>query len=627
MCGISGIIRWNKITELDLNRMNKSLLGTNYRGPDNKGLYVDDFAVLGHNRLSIIDLSSDANQPIKSLDGRYYIVFNGEIYNFNELKVELQNLGYNFKTTSDTEVVLSAYIHYGKNVCAKLRGMFAFAIWDNILNVLFLSRDRFGEKPLYYHYNQIGKKIFFSSDLNGLRSLMDFEPTINSLSVYSLIQQQYIDTDICIYNEVNKMPPSSYFLLKDGGNIEIENYWQPNYLTNLSDTFLDVKYKTKELLFKIVEEQLVSDAPIGVFLSGGVDSSVIAAIAKEIKNDISAITLSVSEDNAYDEGEIASKMAHKIGIKHKLIPVSDNCILELPNLLSHIEPLADSSILPSALIAKAANEDGFKVMLTGDGGDEIFGGYKRPLLISDIANKRKFGIIKFLIDQALTNPSYDFIWKRLTTNRLISYGNIDQYFTKNNISPLIASELFLNKYDKFLGTKWLSEAKKYCKNDYSLPFYINLKGQLVSDFLFKTDTSSMANSIETRSPFLDFRLQEFISQVPINNLMPNKIDKEVLKSIGNEYYSSEIMNLPKKGFSIPIRTYLLKSWNEKLLKYAKEGISEKYGLLSSNTIIKLVSKFRNNPENVILGKTLFSILVFEIWLRSFHLKGSYGGEI
>lgn len=618
MCGISGIINFNGIQNEDVVKVKKSLLEMTYRGPDFSDSYSDSHVILGHNRLSILDLNPRSNQPMHTTDGNFTIVFNGELYNYKELKLSLQQLGKTFTGTSDTEVLLQGYVEYGSDIVNYIRGMFAFVIWDFQKKEVFVARDRFGEKPFYYFSDD--NSFCFASNLSGIVALKNEEPKISKQAIYELLSQQYIDTSSCIYEGIYKLPPACSMKISFK-SCEIKPYWTPNYKQKSKADFETHKTKLHHLLQDAVSEQLVADVPVGLFLSGGVDSAVITALASQQKKDITAITMSVPNNKAFDESEAATFVAKKLNINHQIVPLDNSCVESLPYILKTIEPLADASLIPTMAIAKAAQKE-FKVMLSGDGGDELFGGYKRPVVYNENSfsgNKFTQQIVSLVIKNSDLVP-FNYFYSKLNDKRIYKWAGLNGFYQNKSLSNKQFKELLKtdqnlqnNVYNKYL------ESEQYTKDEADKILYVGIKSNLVDDFLFKMDSANMFYSVESRAPFLDHRILDYSSKLTIKDLMPNGIDKEILKSIGCEYLPKEFFEQPKKGFSIPYYDYLKTTWGTLLHDFLREGISSDMNLIDANESLKLLESYRQKPSFK-LGKILYSILVFEIWLRVFHLK-------
>ena len=617
MCAINGVINWSGIDQIDIDKVSKSLLKMEYRGPDFSNSQWDNYCVLGHNRLAIIDLNPRSNQPMKTPDGRYSIVFNGELYNYKELKAILESSGKIFYSSSDTEVLLEGFTVFGKEVVHHIRGMFAFVIWDAVEKKAFAARDCFGEKPFYYFHNS---SFGFASNLSGIVALSSDNLTINKQALYELLSQQYIDTNSCIYNGIKKLPPGCYIEISSS-ECKTTTYWNPDYKNKIEGNFELHKNKLHHLLQEVVGEQLVADVPVGLFLSGGVDSALITALASKQKKDITAITMSVPDNKSMDEADAAAFVAKKLKINHQIISLDKNCVKNLPHILKTIEPLADASLIPTMAIAEAAKKE-FKVMLSGDGGDEVFGGYNRPLHYNKyhyIGNNFSQSIVSTLIKNSDRSP-YQYFHAKLNDVRIFKWGGLESYYnlkslpTKQSRSLLKSDVDFINAQNAIY-----KEAALHVNNEVDKLLYVGVKSNLVDDFLLKMDSANMFYSVESRAPFLDHRILDYTSKLNINQLMPNGIDKEILKNIGCEYLPPEFFKRPKTGFSIPYYDYLKTSWGTLLEGFLKEGISDEMGLIDASVASDLLKKYRINP-NFKLGKLIYSILVFEIWLRVFHFE-------
>lgn len=619
MCAINGIINWNGVSNLHKEQIIASLMEMEYRGPDFSNTHSDANSILGHNRLAIVDLNPRSNQPMLSENKRYAIVFNGEIYNYKDIKNDLEQKGYHFNSVSDTEVLLNGFIAYGKEIVHKLRGMFAFVIWDTEQKEAFVARDRFGEKPFYYHYNSDG--VFgFASNLAGIVPLFGKELQISKQAIYELLSLQYIDVNSCIYEGIQKLGPGCMMTINASG-IKTETYWTPNYKDKTNSNFETNKENLHQLAKEAVAEQLEADVPVGLFLSGGTDSTVIAALASKQKQDITALTMSVPDNKNSDEAEAASFVANTLKIKHKIVNLDNNCVADLPYVLQNIEPLADASLLPAMAIAKEAKRE-FTVMLSGDGGDEIFGGYKRPLQFRKntfSGNSLTKSLVELVIKKSDTKP-FDYGYSKITDARIYKWAGVETLYHLKSLPQKQSQFLFKTnqKFENQLIKKY-KEAANFASSEEDKMLYVGVKSNLTDDFLLKMDTANMFHSVESRCPFLDYRILEYTSHLTIEQLMPNGIDKELLKSIGSDYIPADFFKLPKKGFSIPYYDYLKTSWGDILQRFMQEGISNDMNLIDSKTVIQLILSYRANPSFK-MGKLLYSILVFEIWLRVFHLK-------
>ena len=380
MCGINGIIQFNhKRTAGDLRNivhdMNERII---HRGPDDEGLFADEFCSLGMRRLSIIDLAG-GNQPIWNPDHTKVIVYNGEIYNFKVLREELIKAGYSFRTNSDTEVILLGYEEYGVEILNKLEGMFAFAIYDLNEKKWILARDRTGEKPLYYHIDP--EKAIFASELKSITATGLVKKEIDTTALSQYFQLTYIPAPLTIFTGIRKLPPGHYMVIDADGESEIKQYWHLNSEIDPSIGYEEYKKKLREALISSVERRMISDVPIGAFLSGGFDSSIVVGIMSLLSpGKVNTFTVSF-DDKIYDESKLAELVAKKNNTNHTVLKISEEEILgNIPDLLGNIdEPFADSSLIAVNAISEKAREY-VKVVLTGDGGDELFAGYNKYLL-------------------------------------------------------------------------------------------------------------------------------------------------------------------------------------------------------------------------------------------------------
>lgn len=624
MCGLVGIINFKDSKEINVKKVSKSLDLTNYRGPDNTNIWSDDYAVLGHNRLSIIGLSSESNQPFH-LEDDLVIVFNGEIYNYLELSRELNSCGIQFKTKSDTEVLIWAFKIWGERMLEKLCGMFVFVIYNKKDKSAFIGRDRFGEKPLFWFLES--GRFCFASNLQALKELLP-NKQLNYSAISELFAFQYITSKTSIYENVNKFPAGNFGHLRNGELI-VKSYYTFNYRSKVKVSFDEAILEVERLLENSIKLQLRSDVPVSVFLSGGVDSGLIAAIASKINPQINALTMSVPGSIEYDETENAQLIARRNKIGHQIIPIDVDCVRNLPKLLSMIEPFGDSSIIALNEIARAASSLGIKVVLSGDGGDEIFGGYAKPAMFRKYEFKDRpllrYGIE--LLGQRRLHPSFNFLRGIAHSSLPYKYGGIDLFYKFQNLQSrpirnLIFHESFL-KLDSFNQNTFFlpfrEGSKKNVDNEHDEILFWGIKNRLIDDYLVKVDTATMANSIEARAPFLDPNIIDFTSKLEPQILMPNLIDKEILKRMAIKYIPAEVINKPKKGFSIPVKKYFRGHWGVILKEFLNEGVSEELRIINSRGVLKLLDL--HQKENILqLDRLLFSIFAFEIWLRVSHLN-------
>jgi len=612
MCGIAGIIKLTgELRDSDTLALQNALLAQKHRGPDARSFWSDSKIALGHNRLSIIDLSTAANQPFDRPDLGLKIIFNGEIYNYQNIKKDLEELGHSFLTTSDTEVLLVAFREYGQKLTERLVGMFAFVIYDLVNDTIFAARDRFGEKPFFYILHD--QTFYFSSELAALRELYPHELTINPQAVVDLMENMYINQHHTIYSEVQVFPAAHQLEISEG-KLKWDCYYSfpKNAKENLG--FEKLRKEVRLKLFQIVENELHADVPVATFLSSGIDSSVITAIAKEIKPDILAITMSTGDPHS-DEAADATRFAKKLDIRQEIITVDPSSLEILGQLLQHMQPLADASLIPTHLVTRSVASH-TKVMLSGDAGDEVFGSYGKPNLY------QKYGSKPFPLGASALNffgsISPEFSEKYLNDKNRFKLGGWPGFYSKNNLTGIF-SKVFLGQNPEGRVLKVARDLEiQYRDNPAKLSFGVDLMTRLPGDFLFKVDAAAMYSSLEVRVPFLDHTLVDLSLSSSLTSLMPTGKDKEITRSLYSEFAGYEHQG-SKKGFSIPYLKYLLGSWGDLLETYLNDGLSQEYLSLNKKGIIGLVEEFRSSPSQR-LARVLFSVLVLEIWLRVFHLR-------
>lgn len=593
MCGITGFISKN-LKKNDLKKMTDAL---SHRGPDASGYFFDQDkgVALGHRRLSILDLSESANQPMSSHCGRYVMVYNGEIYNFKEIANRLKKTSW--KTSSDSEVVLEAFVEWGIDFIHQLNGMFSIVIYDKNENKLFLFRDRMGIKPLYYFYNE--KDLIFSSELKAILTIKK-NLRINNESIYTYLHVGFVPGSQTIYHETFKLSQGSY-LIYHKGEISNKSYWkvEKKIKKEVNQNFVKSKHELKLLLAQSIEKRLISDVPIGTFLSGGIDSSIVTAIAQEV-NDSPINTFSIGfDDKKYNESMHAKKVANHLGTNHnEFILNEQDTIDELENIMNHFdEPFSDSSALPTMLVSKMARKY-VTVCLTGDGGDELFMGY---------------GAYNWA--KRLRNP---FIWQfRKPIYKLLSYSYNNKHKRASHVfncpsenwkSHIFSQEQYLfseTEIENLLLKNIASDIVKKINNNVCLDnnfkpneeqSFFDLKNYLVDDLLVKVDRSSMYSSLEARVPLLDHRIIEFSINLPLNYKSQNGISKFILKEILYDYLPKSIMERPKWGFSIPLEKWLKTDLKYLIDEYLREDMVVSTGVLNFKMVKSLIERFENGES-------------------------------
>lgn len=622
MCGIVGFIAEKKDSSLQLIRdMTDSLT---HRGPDADGYYLASMheyeVVLGHRRLSIIDVAEQSNQPM-SFD-HLTIVFNGEVYNFAAIRSELQAIGYQFDTAGDTEVILKAFHQWGIKSIDKFRGMFAFCIFDKKNQKTYLTRDRAGVKPLYFYHQD--KTFIFSSEIKPFHRHPKFKKILCHRGLNLYFQHGYIAAPWTIFENLQKIRPGHYVEFDVLKNNYVEHqYWNLSNFYHLPKSSLDVHEMTEQL-HEILKEafslRMIADVPVGVLLSGGIDSSLISSILQShATQPLQTFTIGFDQKD-YDESSYARTIANLLGTQHheKVCTSQDaaSIILNLPKMYD--EPFADMSAIPTALLSQFTRQK-VTVALSGDGGDEMFCGYTAYTLSEkrfEKINKLAFKKIVQKLLNILPDPiagmykiNYDFYNRYLKLKSILTHGTIeDKYkaitrvFTSYDINKLLALKPYtssINKFDK------LSTIERMMLLDFV--------HYLPDDLLVKVDRATMYYSLEGREPLLDHKILEFAAQLPIEF----KKDKAILKSILSKYLPASAFERKKQGFGIPINEWLRKDLNHLILRYFDKAKIIKQGIFNSHYVAKLCNAFMHSHTK---DTRIWTLLMFQMWYEEYMDK-------
>ncbi|MBU1159560.1 asparagine synthase (glutamine-hydrolyzing) [Patescibacteria group bacterium] len=604
MCAING---FNFKDEKLIQEMNQI---TRHRGPDHTGTFFDAEISLGHNRLSIIDLSERANQPMSSFDGKHIIVFNGEIYNFQELKKALSD--YPFRTKSDTEVILASYKKWGNECVKKLNGIFAFAIWDRQKKELFLARDHIGIKPLYYFWD--GKKFIFSSELKAiLRHNISRRIDLEALNHYFYLS--YIPQPLAIFQNIKKLPPAHWMKLKNK-NLEIKKYWEIEDRKNFS-SIREAKTEIRSTLEDSVKKQIISDRPVGVFLSGGVDSSIILGLIRKFAPDITktyttSFKVEVEQEKFNTDSILAAKTAQHYGTEHYelLIGVEDIC-KNLEKIVWHLdEPNANHTALAMYLLSKQAAKD-VKVVLGGDGGDELFGGYPRysfSRLISQYQKMPLFSRKGFELFLRLT--SKEKYIEKLSSAGARRFASF--MFTKDKlVSQILKPEICQPSVTKeYFESFFQNYPPEILKSDFEKIFMdADRQTWLVDDSLMRTDRMSMAHALEVRVPILDYRLAEISQKIPTDWKIKGKNGKIIFRQAFPEYLLPHLANKPKTGWFTPMAKWLREEPLKSMAMDILDSLPDEY--FQKDEIKKI---FINHLNGKVYNlNILWSLISFGIW--------------
>lgn len=580
MCGICGFYGFKD--EVLLNKMCQTI---QHRGPDQSGMYISDKASLGHRRLSIIDLSENGKQPMTNEDRSLYLIFNGEIYNFQSLRDGLLKKGHNFKSSSDSEVILHSYEEKGLGCVEDFRGMFSFAMWDSKRDRLILCRDRLGKKPLYYWWN--GKRLVFASEIKSLMECSYIDKEVNMDGYSNYLAFQYVPGAETIVKNVYRLPPG-HMLILEHDNITVKRYWNLYDIKpqSWSGSEAEACEKLKELLAESVSLRLISDVPVGVLLSGGLDSSSVVAMmsvagAKEIK------TFSVGFGEKDDELGYAKIIAERFQTDHHEFTIKpDNLMNLLEKIVWHLdEPIADGGAFATFLVSEVV-KDYVKVILVGEGADELFCGYSWHKMAS---------------------PYFDFFPKAVK-KRLYFYLNT---FYRGWENYPVVYKKFEDMFDAGDGS-----------GDFlSMMSFFEMQNLLPNCLLMKVDKMTMAHSIEARAPFLDHKLLEFVVALPREYKINGLTGKYILRKAMEGILPQEIVERKKRGFLIP-----LDKWMESGLKwYANEVLMDdssfSKNFLGNEMLCKLFRPQRG-LRRIEYNILLWRLLIFEVWYR-FYIKGSY----
>jgi asparagine synthase (glutamine-hydrolysing) len=614
MCGISGVVS-NKVSH-SYEWVSESLAIMRHRGPDSNGILTseDGSVTFGHTRLAIIDLSNSANQPMSDLDKKIHIVFNGEIYNYQLLRKELINLGASFITQSDTEVILYAYKFWGLNFVNRLSGMFAIAIYDSILKNLVLVRDRTGEKPLYY-WNYKGS-LLFSSESKTFFSHKDFNRKIDVDSFNCFLSLGFVPNGSSIFTEIKKLLPGNILVYnKDKNEINISQYWNVSRLIKKRKSIDSgiIINELNKILSHAVEKQLVSDVPLGVLLSGGVDSSIITALASKIRK-IQTYHVRFPDSKNQEDFYSANMISNFYNTDHHVLNANETSFDILPLLASQLDdPIMDSSIIPMFLISKMVASN-CKVVLGGDGGDELFGGYKhyqRLLKVNNYSRYIPITLRNFIVEKAQTFFPLGYKgknwFKAFGTDFNISLPLIANYFDFNDRSKLLNDNSLLSTYPETYWQNQYDREMDMLNNALNIDFH----NYLVEDILVKSDRMSMLNSLEVRSPFLDHDLVEFVyTNLPQNLKVSNDRRKIILQNFAAKLLPKEFNANRKQGFSIPLSEWMKSSkWKSFFEEVLLDGGQKTFSH-------KAISHLINYKNGFINYEAVFGLVVFELWRKN-----------
>lgn len=633
MCGIAGVVNFDQqpVARDLLDRMNAAQL---HRGPDDGGILLDANVGLAHRRLSIIDLSAAGHQPMDNEDGSITIIFNGEIYNSPALRRDLEQSGHIFKTHTDTEVILHLYEELGEKVGTMLNGMFAFAIYDRRRRRLLLVRDRLGKKPLLYFIDH--ERMAFASEMAALQEHPQLPRQLNLQALSDYFSLLYIPSPQTIYNGVHKLPPGCYLDIDCySGNFRLEPYWQIDYRRKTELKFADAQLRLRELLTDAVKIRLLADVPLGAFLSGGIDSTVIAGLMSAVSGaPVQTFTVGFAETR-YDEREFARAAVTHLNARggqplvhhEKMVDPDDFDTLVM--LARHYgEPFADASMLPTCLLSRFTREQ-VTVALSGDGADELFAGYNRYLLMRLLRNadltpawlrhvtarslarllppkldeRSRVGKLHRLLDivAARNNHRYLQIIDRFGED--LKHRLCGDAFPASGLAPT------QDYFDNLLETATAADpVEKIMETD--------LHSYLVGDILCKVDIAAMANSLEVRNPFLDYRVVEFAASLPLSYKQSGRRRKHILVETFQELLPPPLSRRGKLGFGVPLAAWFRGGWHERLQERLLDGEAVKLQLLRRAETEKIIAQHYAGKQDY--SYPLFTLLMLELFLEECH---------
>jgi asparagine synthase (glutamine-hydrolysing) len=613
MCGIAGIVSLGDRSPL-AQELRDMCAAITHRGPDDEGFYLDARAGLGMRRLSIIDVAS-GHQPVANEDGTVQVVLNGEIYNFRELHRYLEARGHIFSTRTDTETIVHLYEEHGKDCVRYLRGMFGFALWDTRKQQFLLARDRLGIKPLYYI--ERGGRLVFASELKSILQLPEIEREINWGAVSHLFTFLSTPPDEAVIAGIRKLEPGCLMTIAAGGSPAIERYWDLRFEPDYGK---DEKYfiaRTREILHESVRFHMISDVPLGAFLSGGIDSSsVVATAASMIDEPLKTFSIGFSEPS-YNELEYARIVAKSFGSDHNELTLGPDALDEMENLAWYLdEPFGDSSAIPTYMVSKLAARH-VKVVLSGDGGDELFAGYDRYVVEQNergrapLPARRLLGAISQRMPGGMRGRNYlrhfslSGAERYLDASTLFRFEDMKRLFQPDVFELLALHQPWRAKAAQMdsTGGNWLTQLQS-----------LDIHNYLPLDILTKVDRMSMAHSIESRVPLLDHELVEFAATIPPEMNLRDGTTKYILKQAMRGILPDRIIDRPKRGFAVPLSFW----FRGKLGPYVRDLVlsdrSRRRGIFNVRSVEDLIAR---NDRGQSLDLQLWTLISFELWARTF----------
>jgi asparagine synthase (glutamine-hydrolysing) len=630
MCGIVGYFRFllGENPELNLEAATCSLA---HRGPDDQGIFVEDQVGLGHRRLSIIDLSPSGHQPMASLDERFVIVFNGEIYNYRDLKSQLEQLGHRFRSSSDTEVILAGFQQWGRTILAKLNGIFALALWDRHEKRLLVARDRLGVKPFYFHRD--ASCFIFGSEIKSLLALRDIPRQVDIQGLHEFLYFGNCLGSTTLFRGIQRLEPGAWMELAGDDTVAQGTFWTHEEISRLDARSISEGEAAEQIanhLDRAVQRQLTADVPVGVFLSGGIDSSAITALAvRHYPGKIATFSAGFDFDGGHNELPAARKIASQLGTDHHEIMIYGG---DLPDTIRtlvrhHDEPFSDAANLPLYLMTRQIREQ-CRVILQGDGGDELFGGYNRYRLLHQ---RQRYQFVFFLLkrlrflagSQTRRNQidRFSAIFSEKDPGiRLGKFLTLEQTGVRR--PELMLSPEWMQKLsttNPFLRYQRLVDRFRFLENDpVQALFWVDSAIILPDQFLEKVDKSTMANGVEVRVPFLDNDLASFALSLPSRLKIGSGVQKKLLKLALRGIVPDEVLSRPKKGFGVPYSRWLRGPLKEFMLDLFRSHFSGDGSLFSGTVLERRVAEHAAGTDD--WGFALWKALNLAIWLEEYRVS-------
>jgi len=629
MCGIVGLYQWGDDQGTVRRQVQGMCRAIVHRGPDDEGVYIDRSIGLGMRRLSIIDVAG-GHQPIGNEDGTVTVVFNGEIYNFKSLRENLERRGHRFKTKTDTEVIVHAYEEDGPDCVKHFNGIFAFAVWDHRAQRLVLARDQMGVKPLYFM--QLGTKLAFASEVKALLTLPQVSRVLDLEAAAQYFRLGFVPAPHTLFHGIQKLP-AGWMLTVEKGNVERRRYWDWEFKQPTAVwTFDESRDRLREVLREAVIDQMVSDVPVGAFLSGGVDSTGVVALMREAStHQVQTFSIGFDEQHAYhNEAPFAEAAAKALGTKHETLIVRPHVVDLLPDLIEKLdEPLTDTSFILSYLVSELAHRH-VKVALSGLGGDELFGGYRRylgPFLRKSVA----------WLPAGMRGALGKQLERRLSADRGSVLGNLGRY------GKALGRTLHLSMGEQYLGLLSVLSAEQVAAL-LSLPpgsgdpgaelidlyeqapaddpvdrlAYVDVKTVLPESLLLLSDKMGMATSLEVRVPFLDNRVVDFVAQVPSRYRLRGFHLKRLLKAALKGVVPDFVLTRSKRGFGTPMGTWLRQDLKPMVADLLEAGRLKRGGLFNPDTVRTMLAVHDERKEDFTEG--IMALVMFELWRERFHVR-------